>query len=136
MCTYGSDGVPHFGDEFVASGSGKALKKRVMGEGEHTAEYLFIGKSKGDYHDSMNAKNFSEWVEQRLVPTFVAKYGEEMRMILVLDNAPCVFASRRCFGASRSDPIPREPQVPPQHRAAGADQDEQDSARRPHEGQR
>ena len=35
---------------------------------------------------------FVEWVEQRLVPTFTAKYGEEMRMILVLDNAPCVFA--------------------------------------------
>ena len=89
LCTYKSDHEPHYGDEFVRArrGTGKTLQKREMGEGEHTAEYLFLGKSKGDYHDSMNDKNFAEWVDERLVPTFEAKFPGK-RMILVLDNAP------------------------------------------------
>ena len=90
LCTRdATSGVPHYGDEFVRSGSGKALKPRAMGDGEHTAEYLFMGKKSKDYHDSMNSTNFGEWVDQRLVPTFEANYPGK-RMILVLDNAPCV----------------------------------------------
>ena len=70
-----------------------------MGPGEHTAEFLFIGNTKGDYHDSINAKNFDEWVKERLVPTFEAKFPGK-RMILVLDNAPYV---RERVSGSRSD---------------------------------
>ena len=87
LATFGVDGRPVAGHEFVASGRGKKLQRRKMGEGEHTAEYLFEGKSKGDYHDSMNNRNFEEWVELQLVPTFEAKYRDK-KMILVLDNAP------------------------------------------------
>ena len=83
--------APHYGDHFAKARGGKSLKPRPMGEGEHTAEYLFVGNTKGDYHESMNSQNFGEWVQQRLVPTFEAKYPGK-KMILVLDNAPCVRA--------------------------------------------
>lgn len=54
---------------------------------EYTCEYLFIGKNNtGDYHDMMNNKNFSEWVDTKLVPTFQKRYPGK-KMILVLDNA-------------------------------------------------
>ena len=90
---FDSRAVPHYGDHFVKARGGKTLKPRTMGEGEHTAEYLFIGNTKGDYHESMNARNFDEWVKGRLIPTFEAIYPGK-RMVLVLDNAPCVLHGR------------------------------------------
>ena len=89
LTTRDVSGVPHYGDHFVKARGGKSLKPRTMEEGEHTAEYLFVGNTKGDYHESMNSQNFDEWVQQRLVPTFEAKYPGK-KTILVLDNAPCV----------------------------------------------
>ena len=77
------------GHEFVRSGRGAKMKRRTfpLPNNEFTAEYLFEGKSKGDYHDSMNNQNFSEWVDLQLVPTFEARYPGK-KMILILDNAP------------------------------------------------
>lgn len=134
LCTKDdTTGEPHYGDAFVKSGRGKALQPRELSPGEHTAEYLFIGKAKGDYHDSMNAKNFAEWVEQRLEPTFEHLYPGK-RMILVLDNAPFVsidfmflFARPRDDGGGLEHMAP--PQVPPQHRDASADRLLQEEAR-------
>jgi len=133
LCTHDTTGEPHYGDAFVKSGRGKALRPRELSPGEHTAEYLFIGKAKGDYHDSMNAKNFAEWVEQRLEPTFEHLFPGK-RMILVLDNAPFVsidfmflFARPRDDGGGLEHRAP--PQVPPQHRDASADRLLQEEAR-------
>ena len=57
-------------------------------DGRHTCEYLFVGKKNtGDYHDMMNNKNFMEWVDEKLIPTFKARFPSK-KMILVLDNAP------------------------------------------------
>ena len=41
-----------------------------MGEGEHTAEKLFIGNTKGDYHESMNARTATKG--SRKYPAFIA----------------------------------------------------------------
>lgn len=54
-----------------------------------SAEWVFPGKvKKDDYHKNMNGTNFMQWVKQRLIPTFRAKYTNGEKMILVLDNAP------------------------------------------------
>ena len=58
-------------------------------------------KAQGDYHDNMNGTMFLRWLQQRLIPTFKAVYGDR-KLILVLDNAPyhhvrpedCFFASQ------------------------------------------
>eukprot|EP01029_Cantina_marsupialis_P019581 TRINITY_DN4549_c0_g3_i2.p1 TRINITY_DN4549_c0_g3~~TRINITY_DN4549_c0_g3_i2.p1 ORF type:complete len:315 (-),score=88.54 TRINITY_DN4549_c0_g3_i2:209-1153(-) len=41
-----------------------------------------------DYHDNMDGDMFMLWVENRLIPAFEAKYGYDMKMVLILDNAP------------------------------------------------
>ncbi len=53
-----------------------------------TAEKIWISKKKkGDYHKNVTSKLFMEWLNNRLIPTFQAMYGKQMRMILVMDNA-------------------------------------------------
>ena len=48
-----------------------------------------MAKSKtGDYHDNMDGEGFSWWLLHRLIPAFKFKYGDDMKMILVMDNAP------------------------------------------------
>ena len=87
LATKDASGVPVMGDEFVKCKGGVKLQPREMPPGEHTAEYLFEGKTKSkDYHDQMNNQNFQEWVETRLVPTFEVEFPGKI-MILVLDNA-------------------------------------------------
>ena len=86
----GPEGVPVASCEFVnaSRGSGKTLQQRKLGEGEFTAEYLFIGTTNtGDYHDSMNSENFGHWFNEQMIPTFKAQYPDH-KMIVVLDNAP------------------------------------------------
>eukprot|EP01029_Cantina_marsupialis_P017919 TRINITY_DN404_c1_g1_i2.p1 TRINITY_DN404_c1_g1~~TRINITY_DN404_c1_g1_i2.p1 ORF type:complete len:426 (+),score=102.57 TRINITY_DN404_c1_g1_i2:161-1438(+) len=41
-----------------------------------------------DYHDNMDGEMFMLWVQNRLFPAFQAKYGYDMKMFLILDNAP------------------------------------------------
>jgi transposase len=41
----------------------------------------------GNYHDTMNGDVYMAWLENRLLPAFNVRYGVEMRMVLVLDNA-------------------------------------------------
>ena len=54
-----------------------------------SAEWVFPGKvKKEDYHKNMNGANFMQWVKQRLIPTFQAKYTNGDEVILVLENAP------------------------------------------------
>ena len=48
-----------------------------------------MAKSKtGDYHDNMDGEGFNWWLLHRLIPAFKFKYGDDMKMILVMDNAP------------------------------------------------
>ena len=56
-------------------------------DSEHTCEYLFLKKSTGDYHGMIKNQNFMEWVDEKLIPTFKARFPDK-KMILVLDNAP------------------------------------------------
>ena len=54
-------------------------------------EQIFRAKAstgRRDYHDTMDGEMFELWLTNRLIPTFRAKYGRDMKMILVLDNAP------------------------------------------------
>jgi transposase len=52
------------------------------------AELVFSGLNVDeDYHKSMDGEVFMEWVKQRLLPAFRARYRGK-QMILVLDNAP------------------------------------------------
>ena len=44
-------------------------------------------KARGDYHDNMDGTMFLHWLNNRLIPTFKALYGDK-KLILVLDNAP------------------------------------------------
>ena len=58
-----------------------------------TAETLWTSKSNsGDYHSNMNSIMFMKWVEEKLCPAFKLfcdkEFGEQRKMILVLDNAP------------------------------------------------
>ena len=58
-----------------------------------TAENLWTSKSNsGDYHSNMNSTMFMKWVEEKLCPAFKkfceTEFGEQRKMILVLDNAP------------------------------------------------
>ena len=54
-----------------------------------TCEWVFRSKSRIlDYHGNMDGDFFLNWVEHQLIPTFKAKYGDEKKLILVLDNAP------------------------------------------------
>jgi len=39
-----------------------------------------------DYHDTMNGEKFLEWINNRLIPAFKAKYKKK-KMVLILDNA-------------------------------------------------
>ena len=42
---------------------------------------------KGDYHDNMDGAMFERWLHTRLIPAFEEKYGSDMKMVLVMDNA-------------------------------------------------
>ena len=61
-------------------------------------------KGDGDYHDNMNGTIYMQWLHNRLLPSFAARYPGQ-KMVLVLDNAatehhsewivtPC--SARRC----------------------------------------
>jgi len=53
-----------------------------------SCEFIFEGAvDSEDYHKNMNSTVFMQWVRNRLMPTFRAKYGDRIKMILVLDNA-------------------------------------------------
>lgn len=53
-----------------------------------TCELLWkAGSNTGDYHDNMNSEMHMQWVHERLIPTFKAKYPNK-KMLLVQDNAP------------------------------------------------
>jgi hypothetical protein len=41
----------------------------------------------GDYHNNMNSKNFSKWVDCKLIPSFEKIYPNK-KMIVICDNAP------------------------------------------------
>jgi len=40
-----------------------------------------------DYHDTLDGAKFLAWMENRLLPSFVKKYGCNAKMVLILDNA-------------------------------------------------
>ena len=55
------------------------------------ADSLLIFEAKratGVYHDNMDGHGFERWIVNNLIPAFEAMYGEDKKMILVLDNAP------------------------------------------------
>jgi transposase len=53
-----------------------------------SCELIFEGLvDSEDYHKNMNSTVFMQWVRNRLIPTFRAKYGRNKKLILVLDNA-------------------------------------------------
>ena len=53
-----------------------------------TTEMIFQSKkAKGDYHENMDGTMFLKWINNRLIPTFKAIYGDK-KLVLVLDNAP------------------------------------------------
>jgi len=62
---------------------------------ETTAELIYPAGEKSadsDYHKNMDSDTFMDWIANRLVPAFEAKYpftedGKKMKMILVMDNA-------------------------------------------------
>ena len=56
-------------------------------EQANTAEWVWQAKSSGDYHDNMDGDEFEWWLENRLIPAFQAKFGDDKNMILVMDNA-------------------------------------------------
>jgi hypothetical protein len=63
-----------------------------MSEIALTAEVVFEelledGQDDSDYHNTFNGPKFIAWLRNRLIPTFKALYGEDVKMILVLDNA-------------------------------------------------
>ena len=58
--------------------SGEVLNSQMIWRGK-------IGR--GDYHDNMDGDMFQKWLQERLVPTFQAKYPGKV-MYLVMDNAP------------------------------------------------
>jgi transposase len=77
--------------EYIGDESGMGIEeggvKGIM-QPENTAEWVWEAKaSRGDYHDQMDGDMFEWWLENRLFPAFEAKYGSEMKMILVMDNA-------------------------------------------------
>ena len=54
----------------------------------HNCEMIFRSKvARGDYHDNFDGTMFAKWLNERLVPVFQKRYPD-MRMALVLDNAP------------------------------------------------
>ena len=58
--------------------------------GAGTCGWVFpsgTGAQYKDYHKNMDGFMFMKWVDTSLVPCFKARYGEEMKMILILDNA-------------------------------------------------
>ena len=60
----------------------------IVQQDKLTCECLWIAQShSGDYHDNMNSERFMQWVQQKLSPTFEARYPQK-KMILVADNAP------------------------------------------------
>lgn len=71
-----------------ARGSAVGPTRLVISE-EKTAEMLFpAGKKKSeDYHENMDCNVFMRWLEKRLWSTFKAMYGEDKKIILILDNA-------------------------------------------------
>jgi hypothetical protein len=40
-----------------------------------------------DYHDTMSSDKFLQWLRNRLIPAFEAKYGKHKKMVLIMDNA-------------------------------------------------
>ena len=44
-------------------------------------------KSRGDYHDNMNSKNFMTWFETAMIPAVKAQYPGK-KVVFVMDNAP------------------------------------------------
>ncbi|CAM9467156.1 unnamed protein product [Sphacelaria rigidula] len=68
---------------------GATSASRVHIDKLFTAELLFEAGEKSatsDYHKSMDADMFEQWLEKRFLPTFQKKYPGK-RVILVLDNA-------------------------------------------------
>ncbi len=84
-----NDGMLNFGDIKKLLYSNTPLRDVVC-----SCELIFPAKSNtADYHDSMDSETFFAWVENRLIPTFKARYPG-IKMHLVLDNAK--YHKRKC----------------------------------------
>jgi transposase len=58
-------------------------------DGKITCETIWKSSlRKGNYHDNMNSEMFMKWVVDKLLPTFQQLYGDNKKMILIMDNAP------------------------------------------------
>jgi hypothetical protein len=58
-----------------------------------TSELIFECKKSGDYHQQFNSEMYETYLKYRLIPAFKQKYGNNMKMILIIDQAP--YHSRR-----------------------------------------
>ena len=89
VVTEGTDGFPVPEGFFCVSGKGKEAKRQAGELGSlPTAEFLRQAKhATGDYHDAMTDGMFQRWCTERLKPAFEARFGTDMKIILVLDNA-------------------------------------------------
>ena len=79
---------PHQQDDTTTYPTGSVPKWRDLGAG--TCGWVFPsgrGVQYTDYHSNMNGENFMKWINESLVPCFKARYGTDMNMILILDNA-------------------------------------------------
>ena len=52
-----------------------------------TCEMIFKRKVVGPYQKNVTTELFNSWVRTRLLPTFKKHYGDEKKLVLVLDNA-------------------------------------------------
>ena len=50
-----------------------------------TSELIFECKKQGDYHLQFNAELYEEYIVTRLIPAFKNKYGNDKKLILVID---------------------------------------------------
>ena len=66
-----------------------------------TSELIFECKKQGDYHLQFNAELYEEYLITRLIPAFKNKYGNDKKLILVIDQAP--YHTRRCGFPSTND---------------------------------
>ena len=66
-----------------------------------TSELIFECKKQGDYHLQFNAELYEEYIVTRLIPAFKNKYGNDKKLILVIDQAP--YHTRRCGFHSTND---------------------------------
>jgi hypothetical protein len=66
-----------------------------------TSELLFECNNSTDYHQEFNAEMYETYIKYRLIPAFKQKYGNDMKMILLIDQAP--YHSRRNDFPSQSD---------------------------------